>query len=198
MKLNDLQQLDEISLKQAAAAGALGLATLSTPAETPHRPSGLAAAGQVRHIHPRINTMFHETAAEIAERYRIDRKRAYEIVALAHKHADPTFPTAHDILSVIGIESSFNPHAVSSLKRDPARGLMQVRPGVWGIETAELQDIEKQIKYGVDILKGYHNLLKNKWKTLHAYNVGLTKFRKGKRNPEYIEKFKKEHTLHAM
>ena len=92
------------------------------------------------------------------------------------------------LLSVIGVESSFNPRSVSALSRDPALGLMQVRPGVWNIDPSQLDDLENQIKHGVTILKKYHNKLQNPEDTLQAYNLGITRFRRGDRNPRYVAK----------
>lgn len=127
-------------------------------------------------------------ATAIAKKYRINAELSYEIVELAHKHADEVFPKAIDILAVIAVESSFNPRAVSKLRRDPARGLMQVRPGVWGIRPEALNDIETQIQVGVRILKKYYGRAGSAEGALHAYNIGITNYRRGNTNPAYVQK----------
>lgn len=131
-------------------------------------------------------------AESIAQKYRIDPRLARTIVVLAIKHEDKVFPRATDILAVIGVESSFNPSAVSKLRRDPARGLMQVRPGVWKIDPSELNDIEKQIVIGVRILKKYYARTGDEEGALHAYNIGITNYRAGKTNPAYVAKVERE------
>lgn len=125
----------------------------------------------------------------IASNYRIEEQLARKVVDLAFKYADEEFPKAEDILAVIGVESSFNPNAVSNLKRDPAVGLMQVRPGIWNLDPNRLGNIEHQIKYGVDILKHYYQKTGNREDALHAYNLGITRFRRGGRNPRYVHKY---------
>ena len=88
-------------------------------------------------------------------------------------------------LAVIEVESYFNPYAVSNLKKDPARGLMQVRPGVWleklGLKNKnELHDIEKGIDAGCKILRTYLDETNdNMKKALYKYVGG---------NEEYGEK----------
>lgn len=131
-------------------------------------------------------------ASAIARKYRINPELSYKIVELAHKHEDEVFPKAIDILAVIAVESSFNPRAVSRLRRDPARGLMQVRPGIWGIEPSVLNNIENQIKAGVRILQKYHRRAGDVEGALHAYNIGITNYRRGKRNPAYVAKVERE------
>ena len=111
---------------------------------------------------------------------------------MAFKYEDETFPRAEHILAVVGIESSYNPASVSRLRHDPARGLMQVRPGVWNIDPSELQNIEGQIKHGAEILRLYHQKLKDEDDAVQAYNIGFTNFRRGQTNPRYLNKFQNE------
>jgi soluble lytic murein transglycosylase-like protein len=111
------------------------------------------------------------------------------VVELAFEYEHSEFPKAEDILAVIGVESSFNPDSVSGLRRDPAVGLMQVRPGIWDIDPEHLEDIENQIKYGARILTQYYRRLGDKEAALQAYNLGITKFRRGGRNQRYVDKF---------
>ena len=122
---------------------------------------------------------------------------AAQVAHLALKHEHPVFPRAEDIASVVGIESSFDPSAKSKLKRDPAIGLTQVRPKIWGLKKKDLETPDQQIKHSVNILSSYHSKLGDKDSAIHAYNVGITNFSKGKNlNPSYLEKFKKERELY--
>ena len=127
-------------------------------------------------------------ATKIARKFRINPELSYKIVELAHKHEDEAFPKAIDILAVIAVESSFNPRAISKLKTDPAVGLMQVRPGIWGIDPAALNNIENQIKVGVRILKRYHERVGYEEGAFQAYNIGITSYRRGNTNPRYLAK----------
>lgn len=118
-----------------------------------------------------------------------------DVVKYADKYARPDFPTKVDILSVIAIESSFNPKAVSNLKTDPAIGLTQIRPGQWShkIKKNELISIENQVKYAAEILEiNYQSLNKDPKLALHAYNLGLTAAKRGDRNMNYVDKFQRE------
>ena len=125
-------------------------------------------------------------------KYHVKQDFAEDVVNLALKYEKPVFPRASDILAIISIESSFNPKAVSKLKKDPAVGLMQVRPKVWGLDAAELKSsIEKQIATGSEVLHKYYMKLNAKEKAVEAYNVGLRNFHKGNGNKEYVAKYKK-------
>ncbi len=129
----------------------------------------------------------------ITSNYRVAHEQASEIVDSAIRHAKPVFPKAHDLVAVMGVESSYNPSATSKLKRDPAKGLMQVRPGVHGIDKAEFKTIDGQVKHGASILAQYHQKLGNPDAALHAYNVGITNHNRGKNpNWKYVDKIKNE------
>lgn len=75
------------------------------------------------------------------------------------------------VLSIIQVESGFNPFAVSSAS---ARGMMQVMP-FWVKEIGEAQhnlfDIETNIRYGCTILRHYLDLERgNLFRALGRYN----------------------------
>lgn len=132
---------------------------------------------------------------KISRRYTsVPRHLIKQVVEYSKEYERPDFPRQQDILAVIAIESSFRPHAVSNLKRDPAIGLTQIRPNAWRhkIKRHELNSIENQIKYGADILAHNYRRLGDKDMALHAYNMGLTATLKGARNPTYVHKFKHE------
>lgn len=120
-----------------------------------------------------------------------------DVVSLAHKYERDTFPTATDIVAIIGIESNFNPRAVSKLKVDPAVGLTQIRPDAWKhkIKRAELSTVEGQIRHGADILGHYYRILGNKEAAIRSYNVGLAAYTRGRyqeASRRYINKFNRE------
>ena len=78
------------------------------------------------------------------------------------------------VLSVIQVESAFNPTAVSSAG---AYGLMQVRYEVWkdelNIDMKRIFDIDYNIELGLKILKQYHEVSGgNLGRTLFLYNNG--------------------------
>lgn len=191
--------LEENAFKRLATAAVLATAT-SAPLKTDQLNSTRFTAPTRYSIK---TPLAKTTVAKATQRYINNIKSKYralnnnpklvqEIVKTAEKYADPVFPTTSDILAVIGIESSFNPHAVSKLKFDPARGLMQVRPGIWSVDPNDLHTIEGAIKHGSDILKKYYSKFKSKEAALHAYNVGETNYRKGVRNQNYVDKHAKE------
>jgi hypothetical protein len=131
--------------------------------------------------------------AALKKKYHKDDAELLKIFALAKKYERDTFPKAADILAIVGIESSFNKAAVSSLKKDPAVGLMQVRPGVWGIKASDLASMEEQMKFGSGVLAKYYEKLGDADSAVHAYNVGITNFKRGTGlNQAYVDKFNKE------
>jgi len=196
------QQLDEINLKRAIAAGSLALATAGSPAPTTQKPQEPTPAVSQTYQKGEVSAKQEDPEISklvdiVTSKYNVDSELAKKIVTLAKKYEKPIFPKAEDLLAIIGIESSFNPQAVSGLKSDPAVGLTQIRPGVWGLDANELKgDIEQQIAAASDILSKYSSRLKNIEDTVHAYNVGLRAFRRGDLNPKYVTKFKNEKDLY--
>lgn len=200
-----IDQLDEISLKGAVAAGALAAAAVtggSTSGSPRYLPDAEAKSSLERETFKgfaaRQDARAKELAATVLEKYSISDELALKVAKLAIKHEKPKFPRAEDILSVIGIESAFRPHAVSKLKKDPAMGLMQVRPVMWKQNPAEFKaNIEQQIKLGADILHKYYQKVGTVDGTLQAYNVGLGNYlRKKGLNPRYVPKFEKDREMY--
>lgn len=197
MKITEIlneEQLDELDFKKALAGGALALATANAPNQkfNPETPPP-EPTKQVQKAAPQEDPKSVELAKKISSRYKVNQDLALNVVKLAKKYEKPYFPKQKDLLAIVGIESSFNPDAVSGLKTDPARGLTQIRPGVWGMDAEKLSgDIEQQISKSSDILAQYNKKLKNPKDAVHAYNVGLTAFLRGDLNPNYVEKFEKE------
>jgi len=190
--LEQQEQLEEGKLKDIAIT--LGIA-------------GALTAGGMHYIEKgkqqHISQAMHKLAKQDPEhlkktvlaKFNIEPKKAEEIVNAAIRHADPVFPKAHHLLALAGIESSFNEKAVSKLKHDPARGLLQVRPMVWNIPHKELSTIDGQMKHGANILKTYHQKLGDPEKAVQAYNIGIANLNKGQKQDaasRYLTKFKTE------
>lgn len=191
---SDQERLDEIDLKKAAATGAFALSTLLAPSHTAHRDIPPQPT-----LQSRAEIDIDLLANKILKKYSISPELAQKVAALAKKYEKDSFPKAKDILAVIGIESSFRPQAVSHLRTDPAVGLMQVRPKVWGLNPVALKNnMELQIKTGADVLHRYYNLLGDKSAAVHAYNVGLGNYRRGKHNIDYVHDFKSERKLYDL
>lgn len=203
MKLNEVlyenQQLDEVNWRSLIATGALAAGAGLTPGKLDHTPVKTQSTSGMIANQKQDQTQFADPLLQtVLLKYKhIDPKIAEQIVKYARKYSDKVFPTAKDILAIVGIESSFTPSAVSKLKKDPARGLMQVRPGVWGLNTSDLSTIENQIRIGSQILSDYYSKLNDVDSAIHAYNVGITNFNKKKNlNPQYVEKYKKEKQIY--
>jgi len=105
------------------------------------------------------------------------RKRFPEfsrIIDVAYQKARRYGFSPNLVLSVIQVESAFNPAAVSSAG---AFGLMQVRYSVWkdelAIDKARIFDIDYNIDLGLRILKQYHELSGGDMhRALFLYNNG--------------------------
>ena len=194
MKLNEVlteEQLCEIDYKRALATGILGLAA-----------AGNFSYRLPSHINPpKYTAPVRDDAQELADRilkkYKIDPRLALQVAKLAKRNERKDFPKAEDLLTIVGIESSFRPHAISKLKKDPAMGLTQIRPGVHKLDRVRLSgDIEHQMEQSAEILAKYHKHLKDKESAIIAYNVGPGDFKKGKFNQNYITKFKNERQMY--
>jgi len=139
MKLYEIlkeDELNELNLKKAVAAGTLAAASLIpqvgqkddiSHTNIPQKPEVQKSAVQ------KSPQGAEKLISLISKTNNIPEERAAEIVNLAFKYEKPIFPKARDILSVINIESHFDPSVISGLKHDPAVGLMQTRPRCLGI-----------------------------------------------------------------
>jgi soluble lytic murein transglycosylase-like protein len=134
-------------------------------------------------------------ASIVSSHYDISAVFAKEVISHANKYSKKTFPRVEDILAVIGIESRWDPGAVSSLKYDPAVGLTQIRPITWAKliqDPAELLDVENQVKYAAEILHYNFKLTKSPDDAIIAYNVGYGNWLNGKYDLAYFAKFATE------
>lgn len=96
------------------------------------------------------------------------------IIEVAYRKAQRYGFSPNLVLSVIHVESAFNPLAVSSAG---AFGLMQVRYSVWkdelGIDRSRIFDIDYNIDLGLRILKQYYTLAgRDMRRALFLYNNG--------------------------
>jgi soluble lytic murein transglycosylase-like protein len=96
------------------------------------------------------------------------------IVDVAYQKAQHYGFSPNLVLSVIQVESAFNPAAVSAAG---AFGLMQVRYAVWkdelGIDKSRIFDIDYNIDLGLRILKQYQEIADgNMRRALFLYNNG--------------------------
>lgn len=200
MKVQEIigpQQLDEINLRHAAAAGIMGASLLgaANTARTPTAPPQKvtqAAVPAVKAEPPKeeIDPKTQALIEKIHHLYGADPAFIKDVIDLAKKYQKPGFPTDKDILAIIAVESEFDPDAESGLKHDPAVGLMQVRPGVWHMDADSLRDPETAIKVGSEVLHKYwRHLHGDREAALQAYNVGMTNFQQGEENANYVQKF---------
>lgn len=203
MKLNEViqvsnlseEQLNEITAKQIIAAGAIALAAfginkrMQDKADYEHE--RIAAQSQKQTApkvdqtrlkeFKRLEKELNNMAKVIANKYQKDPEEAKAFAALAKKYEKPDFPKAKDLLALMGTESSFNPNAVSALKKDPAVGILQIRPLMWGLDPSALRkSVDLQVSTAADILQKYHAKLGDKDSAIKAYNIGITNFKKGK------------------
>lgn len=185
-------ELEESMIKKIAATALIaGSAMLAHHAI--ERNNEVAAPATQAEVQPKKDPSREEMITHITSNYKVKQDTAEEIVDAAIKHAKPTYPKAHDIVAIAGVESSFNPSAKSNLKFDAARGVMQVRARVNGIDPKEMSTVDGQVKHGVSILHQYHQKLGNVEDSLHAFNVGITNHTRGKNpNWKYVDKVKKE------
>ena len=198
MKLDDILEEGPLTWKQRVAAGLLAASSTlpfvhkaheyqeQTRAEAQAQQEAQAGVQEHQKARAKKENLVHQISAD----FNVGVNEIKYIMNLADKYENPDFPTAEDILAVIRIESEFNAQAKSKLKKDPAIGLMQVRPKTNGLKRSDLQTREQQIKHGTAVLSKYYSILKDKQAALEAYNVGLRNYRNGHRAPRYINKFK--------
>lgn len=127
--------------------------------------------------------------AKIAvSQYDISSEFAKEVVFYANKYSKKSFPSTVDILSVVGIESSWNPLA----KNGRSVGLTQITPSAWVSiipNSSHLSVVENQIKYAAEILHINYKLTGSKEGALLAYNAGYGNWSKGRYESSYFMKF---------
>jgi hypothetical protein len=176
------EEVNENLLKHAAIAATLaGAIATGVSTMKPHEDDlgNRQTSGTIEKISPNHpDNLFNSIKSKFTK---VDDETAHEIVKSAIKHGKPDFPQPHHLVAIAGVESGMRPDVSSNLKNDPATGLMQVRPKVWGIDKKEFSTIDGQIKHGAAILTKYHKTLGDPDKAIMAYNIGVTNFNKGKK-----------------
>lgn len=195
------ETLEEGALKNLVAASALMASTMIPSHLSDHSQGGMGSGLSITQPNspgltaPKTDS---ELVSIVRGKYRhLSEPEAHEIVKTVRKHASTDYPKAEHLLAIIGIESRFDKTAKSGLRRDPARGLTQVRPGVNGMKPKDLRSIDAQVKVGAGILRDYYNRLQDEDAAVHAYNVGIGNHRTGKvSNPEYVARYSAEKQLY--
>jgi len=113
------------------------------------------------------------------KRFIKDPKKRLELLRMVHQEATRANISPELVISVIHVESAFNPYAVSYVG---AQGLMQVMP-FWKKELGRADDnlinLSTNLRYGCTILKHYLKREKGDWiRALARYNgsLGRTKY----------------------
>ena len=115
--------------------------------------------------------------SNVLKRYVKDTETRLELLREVHKAASLVDLPPEIVLSVIHVESLFDPYAVSSVG---AQGIMQVMP-FWkkeiGREDDNLTDLQTNLRYGCTILKHYLDREKGYWpRALARYNGSYGKY----------------------
>ena len=113
------------------------------------------------------------------KRYVKNPQKRLQLLRMVHKEATRAKISPELVISVIHVESAFNPYAVSYVG---AQGLMQVMP-FWKKELGRTDDnlinASTNLRYGCTILKHYLDREKGDWiRALARYNgsLGRTKY----------------------
>lgn len=113
------------------------------------------------------------------KRYIKNPKNRLDLLRMIHQEAKRADLSPELVISVIHVESAFNPYAVSYVG---AQGLMQVMP-FWKNEIGRKEDnlinVATNLRYGCTILKHYLKREKGDWtRALARYNgsLGRTKY----------------------
>lgn len=109
------------------------------------------------------------------------------IKQIAREFAYDDFPKTSDILTIIRIESGFNPKAVNGV----SNGIMQVNHAPF--------DIRENMRQGSSLLREYYLITKSKEGAVKAYNVGIGNYLKGHlivAQNDYYSKFQSQRGLY--
>ena len=121
----------------------------------------------------------HKLIEYISKEYKIDVGKINDLVLKVEKLTSNNFPSKIDVLSIIAIESRFKTNA---LNKSGAKGWMQIKYKLVHSE-------HENILAGIELLTNYNNKLKSERATIEAYNVGITNYKNGIRNPDYYNKY---------
>ncbi|HET8688938.1 MAG TPA: transglycosylase SLT domain-containing protein [Methanosarcina sp.] len=129
-----------------------------------------------------------DLAYAIAKRWGRDPSLIKQILGYVEQSSYDDFPTAKHILSIMAVESSFNPKA----KNRGNSGLMQINLKANG-KKLRSRSIEENIRVGADLLHEYYLLLRcNQRGTVLSYNAGIGNYLKGRYKTDYWRKYQRE------
>jgi hypothetical protein len=115
-----------------------------------------------------------------------------EVNKIVKRLAYRDFPQASDIFSIMRVESSMNPNAMTDSDRESSRGLMQVQNGP--------MEPRLNIAMGVSLLREYFMRTHSREGAVKSYNTGPANYLGGhmKLSAEaYYDKFKLQKTVYA-
>lgn len=130
-------------------------------------------------------------AEYISSKFKVPRKRALDIIALANKYAHETFPKRDDILAIIAVESQYDIFALSH----GCYGLMQIQRKSHKtlLKGRSLHNPEVNVELGSDILNQYFILLNsNKKAAVLSFNAGIGNYKNKRYRLVYYEKYATE------
>lgn len=125
------------------------------------------------------NTNITPIVEHISKKYKVKKSNIRVIVKKVSGLVDAKFPRKDDVLAIIEIESNFKTNAKSS---SGAKGLMQVL-------YKKTNSDSDNILAGVELLREYRLRLGSDEAAVHAYNVGIGAFIRGKRSKPYYKKY---------
>lgn len=168
---------------------ALSLVLIPTTAVTPINPF---CQYHIERVKPKNDGTKH-LILKVINGYGVEESYARSIVSFVKKNSYKDFPTAKDILAIIGIESAFDPAA----ENKGAYGLMQIqyfwfKKYVTNFE--ELYNPFVNMPIGIFTLRQYFLKLGNKEDAVIAYQAGIGKFLDGEWNNEYLNRYREELT----
>lgn len=124
----------------------------------------------------------------ISTKFKVSSKTAQDVVALANKYAQDTFPKRYDILAIIAVESQFNIYALSQ----GCYGLMQIqrKSHLKPLKGRSLHNPEVNVELGSQILNQYFLLLNSSKKAaILSFNVGIGNYKNKRFRSVYYEKY---------
>ncbi len=116
----------------------------------------------------------------IINKYKVKPNLANEIIHKANELTSDKFPRKTDILAIIAIESEFD---VSAQSKSGAVGLTQI------LYKKSKKDVSTNLTDAVTLLETYKKSLGTDQAAIHAYNVGIGRYKNGIRNSKYYKKF---------
>lgn len=164
------------------------IATISLPAQ-----ASLSTPESLAVVHKLKKVSKENTGVRIQKR--LDKhydhlKYPDDLAFWVRKAADHYKVDAKLLLSMCVTESHLRATVRS---KHGAEGLCQIRPTSWGYKKGSLMDYRVNVFESARILSEYTKLTGSKFNAVHAYNVGYTAWKKGKRSHSYYRKVMREY-----